>query len=617
MKKKIWAVLLSSAIALSGVPVSVLAAEDAAIENGFSDGQEDYGLESNREDFPQEISDKEFDFTSDIDSYEGSVSIDTNSINSGSCGDNVTWSLSGSVVTITGNGKMKDFSYDEVKPWNDATEVIVENGVTGIGEYAFQNCPKLQTIKIPASVTLIGSMESSDYFQGCIDAFDYDGGSLINIEVSEDNSIFSSWKGVLYSKDKTKLLYFPRQITSIEIPKETKNIYVSAVACCEKLSSVAIPEGVESIGICAFEHCYGLLEIVIPISVNSIGTRAFYKSTPLFKVCGNSYGESYAKQNNYKYEVTETHIHTWDEGTIEYEPNCEDEGSILYKCTTCGTEKRETIPKRDHVLVREDAEEATCTEYGYTGDWYCALCDELIKEGTVIPKKNHAWDKGTVTKAATCVTNGVKTYTCTVGGEERTESIPAKGHAWSAWKVVKAASVSGEGLQQRTCKNCEKVESKSIAKLTSTQTIPSTLTVKAGKTSTLKPASSWKNVKYSTSNKKIVTVDKKGKVKGVSAGTAKITVKSGSKRAVCTITVPGTTAIKNIKSSINVKKGKSTTLKPKLSYAGSPDTVTYKSSNKKIAIVSKYGKITGKKKGTATITIKSGKITKKCKVKVK
>ena len=121
MKKKIGAVLLSSVIALSGVPVSVLAVEDTAIENGFSDGQEDYGLESDQEDFTQEISDKEFDFTSDIDSYEGSVSIDTNSINSGGCGDNVTWSLSGSVVTITGNGKMKDFSYDEVKPWNDAT----------------------------------------------------------------------------------------------------------------------------------------------------------------------------------------------------------------------------------------------------------------------------------------------------------------------------------------------------------------------------------------------------------------------------------------------------------------------------------------------------------------
>ena len=121
MKKKILTVLLSSVIALSGVPMSVFAAEDVAVENGFSDGQEDYGLESNQEDFTQEISNEEFDFTSDIDSYESSASIDTNSINSGSCGDNVTWSLSGNVVTIKGNGKMKDFSYDEVKPWNDAT----------------------------------------------------------------------------------------------------------------------------------------------------------------------------------------------------------------------------------------------------------------------------------------------------------------------------------------------------------------------------------------------------------------------------------------------------------------------------------------------------------------
>ena len=147
--------------------------------------------------------------------------------------------------------------------------------------------------------------------------------------------------------------------------------------------------------------------------------------------------------------------------------------------------------------------------------------------------------------------------------------------------------------------------------------IPSSLILKKGKTSILKPASSWKKVKYSTSNKKVVTVNKKGKVKAVAAGTAKITVKSGPKKAVCTITVQGTTAIKNIKSSINVKKGKSTTLKPKLSYAGSPDAVIYKSSNKKIATDSRAGKITGKKKGIATITIKSGKITKKCKVKVK
>lgn len=141
--------------------------------------------------------------------------------------------------------------------------------------------------------------------------------------------------------------------------------------------------------------------------------------------------------------------------------------------------------------------------------------------------------------------------------------------------------------------------------------------VNKGKTISVKPVSSWKNVKYSTSNKKVATVDKKGKVKAVAAGIAKITVKSGSESIVYTITVPGTTAIKGIKSSVSIKKGKSYTLKPKLSYTEKADKVTYKSSNKKIATVSKKGVIKGKKKGTATITIKSGKITKKCKVKVK
>ena len=147
--------------------------------------------------------------------------------------------------------------------------------------------------------------------------------------------------------------------------------------------------------------------------------------------------------------------------------------------------------------------------------------------------------------------------------------------------------------------------------------IPSTLTLKRGKTSKLNPGSSWKNVKYKTSNKKILTVDKNGKVKAVSVGTAKITVKSGSEKAVCTVTVPGTTAIKNIKSSVTIKRNKSIKLKPNLEFVGSSDKVTYKSSSKKIATVSQNGKIIGKRKGTAIITIKSGMVTKKCKVKVK
>lgn len=237
----------------------------------------------------------------------------------------------------------------------------------------------------------------------------------------------------------------------------------------------------------------------------------------------------------------------------------------------------------------------------------------------------------------------VKTFT-TVGATQ---------HQWSDWTVVRNATTAMEGEKQRSCVHCKQVEKQSIPKLrpaaTPTPVITLTpvitpkpvttqkpvitpkpavapkpsaasstaFTIKRGKTANVKASASWKNKKYSSSNKKVATVDKKGKVKAVGSGIAKITVKSGTKKIVYTITVPGTTAIKNIKSSYSVKKGKKLTLKPKLSYVATAENITYKSLKKSVATVSKNGVVTGKKKGSATITITSGKITKKCKVTVK
>lgn len=292
--------------------------------------------------------------------------------------------------------------------------------------------------------------------------------------------------------------------------------------------------------------------------------------------------------------------HSWDNGKITQNATCTEKGEKTYTCTRCHDKKNEEIPATGHKIVIDKMVSVTCTESGKTEGSRCSVCGEVI-----VAQKN----------------------------------IPATGHSWSDWKVVREATVASEGEKQRTCTKCGELEKQSIAKIiptstptptptkvpqptstpvpTTAPTNPSIKTVNKGKTISVKPASSWKNVKYSTSNKKVATVDKKGKVKAVAAGTAKITVKSGSKKAVHTIIVPGTTAIKGIKTSISVKKGKTYILKSKLSYAGKADRVTYKSSNKKIATVSKKGVIKGKKKGTATITIKSGKVTKKCKVKVK
>ena len=86
-----------------------------------------------------------------------------------------------------------------------------------------------------------------------------------------------------------------------------------------------------------------------------------------------------------------------------------------------------------------------------------------------------------------------------------------------------------------------------------------------------------------------------------------------------TVTVPKTapTGITGVKAALTLKKGKSTTLKPKLSPKGAEAKITFKSSNKKVATVDAKGKIVAKKKGKAVITVKAGKVSKTCTVTVK
>ena len=128
---------------------------------------------------------------------------------------------------------------------------------------------------------------------------------------------------------------------------------------------------------------------------------------------------------------------------------------------------------------------------------------------------------------------------------------------------------------------------------------------------------SWKS-----SNTKIVTVSSKGKITGKKAekATVTVTLKSGVKASV-KITVQSqtvaTTKITGVSSKLSLKKGKSITLAPVLTPLTFQQKITYTTSNKNVATVSSKGKITAKKKGTATITVTSGKKRVKCKVTVK
>ena len=126
-----------------------------------------------------------------------------------------------------------------------------------------------------------------------------------------------------------------------------------------------------------------------------------------------------------------------------------------------------------------------------------------------------------------------------------------------------------------------------------------------------------------TTNKKIVKVDKKGKITGKKAGKATVTITytNGSRRIYQVKVQKGivkTTAVSvNKRNIILARKGKSFQLRVTLTPVTSQQKVTYKSSNSKVAAVNSKGKIVAKKKGTATITVKSGNKKITCKVKVK
>ena len=166
-------------------------------------------------------------------------------VKTGSCGDNVTYSLDTEmgVLTISGTGKMNDYSsgpYGYSPFYNNSyiKSIIIKNGVTSIGVFAFYDCTSLTNVTIPDRVTSIGS----GAFSNCT------------------------------------------SLASITIPNSVASIGYSAFYNCTSLTSVTIPNSVTSIGYGTFYHCTSLTSVTIPNSVTSIGKEAFRSCTSLTSV---------------------------------------------------------------------------------------------------------------------------------------------------------------------------------------------------------------------------------------------------------------------------------------------------------------------------------------------
>nr|WP_302247651.1 Ig-like domain-containing protein [uncultured Blautia sp.] len=249
---------------------------------------------------------------------------------------------------------------------------------------------------------------------------------------------------------------------------------------------------------------------------------------------------------------------------------------------------------------------------------------------TLEVEHTHTWDEGKITKASTCTKKGTKTFTCTVCGKTRNQEVSVVAHKFTTWKTTTAATALASAKQTHKCSTCGKTETRNYGnklKPSIKVNISSILLKTSQKTTLLRVSGLAKGdsiVSWKSSNTNIA------KVYGRSNGTCTIQAGTRSGKAIITIalrsglkknitvtvqkTTVKTTKITGVATSLKLKRNQKATLKPVLQPLTSGEKITYKSSNTKIAIVNSKGQITARSKGTATITVTSGRKSVRCKV---
>ena len=293
---------------------------------------------------------------------------------------NLTWKLyADGTLNISGTGAMKDYNDDDnpspVYQNSNVKKVVIEKGVTSIGNYAFSGCLGLKSITIPDGITSIGDHA----FDSCI--------NLRSITLPDSITSIGMWA-----------FYNCWNVPSIIIPDGVTSIEDFTFDSCIGLTSITIPNSIINIKSSAFHNCAELASITIPDSVTSIGESVFGDCSSLTTIslsCKSSLKRSdFGKQA----DLVSYTSHTLNK-TEAKAATCTENGNKEYwTCEHCGkyflsddtnpetakaVEQSECmIPAIQHKnAITRGAVEPTETDPGYSGDRYCPDCNTVLEKG--------------------------------------------------------------------------------------------------------------------------------------------------------------------------------------------------------------------------------------------
>ena len=389
----------------------------------------------------------------------------------GTCGENMTWSLDWfGTLTISGTGDMDNYAssyYGTPAPWynqhrNQIKTVVIEDGVTSVGNYAFYQCMNLASVTMTDSVTKLGSYA----FHYCY--------ALSDVTLSDNITEFPNY---CFSYTAITDLDWPANLTTLG-----SNSFASSDLAIDRL-----PEGLTTIGQYAFSYCSNISKLTLPTTVTTLDSYAFYGMYYLKEVVFT--GDAPSISNSAFYSITATVWYpmgneTWTDsvkqqygGTLTWQSICGDshafsepqivpaaceKGSYeITSCTVCG-----------YTVIGEENDDALGHDYitehydGGCGDERydiitCSRCDYYSEANWAW--NDHVYESSQV--PATCEEEGYVLYTCVnCGYSYQGTRSSALGHNVPSWSDATEVTCTEDSTHSGICERCSKTVTEVVTK---------------------------------------------------------------------------------------------------------------------------------------------------------